>query len=592
MRGRAAISRSAVSALSALRAYWGTATLAAVTGAVALAAAVPVTRLARWSAGVDTRLRLAVARPFDAGFHWIRAAAGPVELRQETVLLLFKLLFGVVCGLVAVALLTLLAVFLARASARAPEIAVRRAVGASTSVLLSAQLVEGALVASASLLWGGVMGLAAGRVLSGAWPGSLGLTAGNVSEIVALIVTGTIGVGALLPVALVRRPARSSTVDPTSLALVIPAVQLGLSLTVLATASMLRLGAERVAPLGRAARGGVQVYEIDAAGLPLAERAAGYTEVLRRLQADGVASASLSSPGALVGLGRVAEALSDSAYYAVYHLLSAGSFQALGLHLVGGREFTDADGWLAPRVAIVSRSLAARLAHLGGRVLLGYGPDAAHAVVGIADDAPRAGLGGANEPRFVVYTSMLQHPAANVELVVRAEYGAPAPAEVRGVVQASLGAGASVWGPESEASVFAAEARPLSWFARAFTAEGVAILVTASLGTFAVMWLWVTSLFGELGLRRAVGARRRAILRYVLVRAAAVAVAGSAFGVWLGMMIWDSVHLLAASLPSWDPVAVGWSSAVLGGASLSGAVIPAWRAARTPPATLMEDCEP
>ncbi len=156
-----------------------------------------------------------------------------------------------------------------------------------------------------------------------------------------------------------------------------------------------------------------------------------------------------------------------------------------------------------------------------------------------------------------------------------------------GAVRAALGPGAAASGPLSEASVLAAEAAPLRWFARAFAGEGFAMLGVAGLGTFAVMWLWVTSLFGELGLRRASGARRRQVARYVLARAGAVAAWGIAFGAWVGLMVWDAVHGLSAVLPAWDPAGVGWSALLLGGAALAGAAVPAWRAAHTPPATLI-----
>ncbi len=591
MAGRAAFRRTVAPALSGLRAYRGTALLAAATGAVALAAALPVAQLATWSGGVGSRLALAAARALDAGFLWIHPAAGPADLRRDAALLLFKLLCGVAAGLVTVAVLTLLAVFTARASARGPEIAVRRAVGASSRTLVAAQLVEGALVGAAALLIGGGAGLQAARALGAAWPGSLGPATGHLSAVACLAVTGTIVLGALLPVAIVRRPARSTAVDPTPLALAVPAVQLGLSLTVLAAAAMLRLGAERIAMPAAGPGGTSQVYEIGAAALPVPQRAAGYAEVLRRLEADhAVALASLSSPGALVGLGSVAVMLdvtAESAFYAVHHVLSADSFQAMGLRVIAGRGLTAADGWLAPRVAVVNRTLAMHFGGVGGRIFLGYGSDAEHTIVGVVDDVRPVGLGGTFEPRFVVYASVLQHPPAAAQLLVRRARGEPAASDVLSAIHTALGPGASATGPVSEASLFAAEAAPLRWFARAFTAEGWAMLAVATFGTFAVMWLWVTSLLGELGLRRATGATRRRITLYVLARAAAVAAWGMAFGTWLGMMVWDAVHSLSATLPTWDPTAVGWSSLLLGGAALAGTFIPAWRAAHTPPAALI-----
>ena len=584
-RRRPGPGRSLGSALDGLRAYWGTAALAAATGALALIAALPVARLAT-PAGTLTRLRVPGPLPFDAGFLWINAAQGPAELRQAAVALLFKVLLGVACALVAVALLTLVALCVARASARGPEIAIRRAVGASSRALLLTLLVEGLAVAAAALLAGGALGFAAERLLAGAWPGTLAPAAGHLAACAAAVVTGTILLGALLPVAVARRPARSNTVDPTPLALVVPAVQLGLSLTVLGAAAMLRVGAGRVAPAATAAGAGDQVYRVDAASLPVPARAAGYAGLLKALAADhAVALAGLSSAGALVGLGHVGMAAGESAFYAVQHVLSADSFQLLRLHVVAGRALTSADDWGAPRVVVVNRSLALHVAPLGSTIALGYGADRDHTVVGVVDDATPPGLGGTLEPRYVVYASILQHPAAGADLLVRGTGRGP-PA-VPAAVRAALGPDAAASGPASEASLLAAEAAPLRWFARAFGGEGWAMLAVASLGTFSVMWLWVTSLLGELGLRRASGARRRQIMRWVLARAAAVAAWGTAFGVWVGLMVWDAVHALAGSLPAWDPGGVAWSALLLGGAALAGTFVPAWRAAHTPPVALV-----
>jgi ABC-type antimicrobial peptide transport system permease subunit len=102
-----------------------------------------------------------------------------------------------------------------------------------------------------------------------------------------------------------------------------------------------------------------------------------------------------------------------------------------------------------------------------------------------------------------------------------------------------------------------------------------------------MMWLWVASLLAELGVRRAVGARRRNVLGYVLWRAVLVAVGGAAFGSWLGMMVWDALGSVVAGSPAWDPGAVLRYGLLLGAAALAGALVPAWRASRAAPVELL-----
>ena len=89
-------------------------------------------------------------------------------------------------------------------------------------------------------------------------------------------------------------------VDPTSLGLIVPAIQLGVSLTVLTSASLLDHGAARLTTSAHAREASGEVVEITARDGAPAERAARYAALLRTVHQDpGVEIASLTSPGAL-----------------------------------------------------------------------------------------------------------------------------------------------------------------------------------------------------------------------------------------------------------------------------------------------------
>jgi putative ABC transport system permease protein len=119
------------------------------------------------------------------------------------------------------------------------------------------------------------------------------------------------------------------------------------------------------------------------------------------------------------------------------------------------------------------------------------------------------------------------------------------------------------------------------------TFEGWAMLALACGGTFALMRLWVTSLLSELGLRRALGATRRQVVGFVLLRAAGVGLGGVLVGLWLGPAVWGIMTGVMADLPTWDAAAVARYAALLIAAAVLGAVVPAWRAARSTPAALV-----
>jgi hypothetical protein len=604
---RPILQRTVGPVLQALRVYWSTAVLLVAACGAGLGVMLPVTGLARWGpSGVAATIALPPLRGSELGIAWGAFAQGPTELRQAAVGALVRLLLGVAIGVLAVTWLTTLSVSTARADARATEIPIRRAVGASRRLLLASALLEGGALAVLALVVGGTAGLVAARLSLGAWPGPVGAGSPALSLVAVAATLGGVVLGALFPLVFARRSSRLAAVDPTPLGLVVPAAQLGLSLTVLATASLLARGAERLTNPPERRPGSGLVFEITSGARQPGVRAAEYAALLRRLGDEPlVGVASLSGPGVLSGIGTVDITTSDCGecswgglalpfhrFFATHYVVSADTFRALGLPVTAGRGLTGADDFPARRVAVVSRSLAAwhfqRGDAVGRRIRIGHGFADWYTVVGVVEDQHPAGVGGGLEPRLAIYLSVLQHPGTAVDLLVRGR-GGPGRLDrlVARAAGGTLNPGATRIVRVSEAGLLAAEAAPLRWFGTMAGAEGWALLAIATIGTFAMMWLWVVSLSGELGVRRAVGARRRDVLGYVLLRAALVAGCGVAFGSWLGMMAWDALGSVVAGLPAWDPGAVGRSGALLAAAALAGALLPAWRAARASPAALL-----
>ena len=325
--------------------------------------------------------------------------------------------------------------------------------------------------------------------------------------------------------------------------------------------------------------------------------------MLKRLRAGAeFDTVTLTSSGALVGLGTVGIVTTDCGLCpsggllvpqhsvpATHQLVSADSFQALGVHLVAGRGITDADGWKAARVAVVSRALALRHFQngeaIGRRLLLGDDPRVWHTVVGVVDDPPIVGLGGALLPPFTVYASVLQHPPRNVEILLRPRAGrALAPAAASAVSRAL---GATAVDEMSEARMLAAQRAPIAWFGRFFAVEGWLTLLLAAVGTLVQMRLWVRSLAPELGVRRALGARRWRVIGVVLGRAAVVGFAGLGVALVLGPPVWGALGTIVRGLPAWEPAIVARYAALLLATTTIGALIPAWHAVRTAPAGLL-----
>lgn len=223
---------------------------------------------------------------------------------------------------------------------------------------------------------------------------------------------------------------------------------------------------------------------------------------------------------------------------------------------------------------------------LGRQILLKLAKPEWYTIVGVVEDQEPRGFGGEVQPRSAIYLSVLQHPPTAVDLLVRpATGGFSAPAVYRAI--AKHGRIADPPSTVGESAVVAREAGPLIWFGRWFSLLGWAMLLITTASTFVLMRLWVRSLRPELGLRRAVGARRRHLLRYILIRATGTALAGVAVAIWFGPALWDSLPEMVAGLPAWDVALLVPRALVLVGIALAGALLPAIRASRDTPTGLI-----
>jgi FtsX-like permease family protein/MacB-like protein len=593
-------------ALHDIRSYWGTALLLAAAGAVALAAALPVTSLVSGGPeGLRNRLGVPALPGGDLGLHWNMGMHPPAVTQQRAVDALGGMLLGTACATLAIAAVTILILSATREAEREDEIAMRRAVGARHAQVLLSALLEGALLAIGAVVVGASVGLVIGPIALVGWPGRVhaGSIAGS-AVVVALVVAGTLVLGISFPAIMPRRRV-GQMVGPIRMPLAPSAIQMAAGLIALTISALVVRAASELARPGQVQAESGSVFSLALGDTTPAERARRYAELLRGLERrEGMGTVSLSSPGALVGLGPVGLVTTDCGQCseggiflitktkpATHQLVSSDTFRLLNLRLLAGRGISAGDDWDAPRVAVVSRSLAAREFQKGeaiGRQIRVIDDGVQWStVVGIVDDPVPTGLGGPLQPRYTVYLSVLQHPPSTADLLVRGPPARDTGPAVRPVMQATLGRRLTRLEHRSEPALLAADAAPLRWFARWFGIEGWAMLGITTLGTFALMLLWVRSLRVELGVRRAVGAHRRHLFRLVLLRAAAVGLTGILAGLWFGPSIWGVLPSVMTGFHAWDPHPVARYAVLLLASALAGALLPAWRAARMTPASLI-----
>jgi predicted permease len=258
-------------------------------------------------------------------------------------------------------------------------------------------------------------------------------------------------------------------------------------------------------------------------------------------------------------------------------------FRTVGMPLLAGRAFTEADRDGAPIVAVVNRTLADRFwPHqdpVGKRFHYHSGPPIE--VVGVARDAKYTSV--SEEPQPYVYLPLAQRYAAAVTLLVRAagNPGALQPTVERRVHELApgmplVGSGpiavqldASLWGPRLGASL-------LALFA-------VLALVLAAIGIYGVMAFAVAQRARDIGIRMALGARRGEVLAMVVSQGMVQVAVGLALGLagaWALSRL--AGNLLIGTSPT-DPLAFGVTPLLLALLALGSVYIPARRATRVNP---------
>lgn len=276
-----------------------------------------------------------------------------------------------------------------------------------------------------------------------------------------------------------------------------------------------------------------------------------------------------------------------------FYFSSEDLVDALGLQITEGRYFTPDEVQVVqpsianvePRLTILTRSLAKHLfpdatTYVGKVVYLG---DSRMEVVGIVEkmQSPWAQLGDAAERSIIVPMRQLE---PNASYIVRTEPGQldRLMREVEDKLVAARDDRVHLRTTsmlEARANRYRAD-RSLAWML--ITIMGLLLLVTAS-GIVGMASLWVNQRRKQIGVRRAIGARQRDILRYFLVENFMVTSFGIAVG--LGLAIALNQWLVSAlEVPRLPLQYLPGGVVALWALGLLAALGPAWRAARIPPA--------
>jgi predicted permease len=206
----------------------------------------------------------------------------------------------------------------------------------------------------------------------------------------------------------------------------------------------------------------------------------------------------------------------------------------IGIPIVSGRGIQVTDTANTPRIAVVSSGMAARYwpgeNPLGKRIRLASPNPAWAEVVGVAADA-KFRLFTPNSTPFL-YLARLQNPPTRNTLVVRTEAESSAPADAVRTAVLETGREVPILGMRTMEAFYYASARNINLVVvRTIAGMGAMGLALALIGLYGLMAYAVNRRTREIGIRMAMGALPRSVLRMVLRQGTLPSVAGVAFGI-------------------------------------------------------------
>ena len=270
-------------------------------------------------------------------------------------------------------------------------------------------------------------------------------------------------------------------------------------------------------------------------------------------------------------------------------ITSPGGFTALGVPVLAGRAFTQADIDGAPGAVVVNQAFVKK--HWPGqnpvgkritfdRRLSGEKLES-HTVVGVVGDTRPRSLDVPPQP--TLYFSYHQFRLPFMSLVIR---GTDDPAPVERVLRAAV-RGIDPDLPIEEvktlasiASQSAAQPRFRTYVLAAFAAIS---LMLAAIGVYGLLSYSVTQRVREIGVRIALGAKPRDVLRLVVGEGMRLVAAGAALGVAGALATSRLVSAMLFGVSTADPLTYGAVVMILAAVAFIACYIPALRAARVDP---------
>ena len=535
------------------------------------------------------------------------------------------LLLGAVVLLLVIACANVTNLLISRTGARAREFAVRAALGAGRMRIARQLITENVLLAVCGTTIGLVFSIWATRIMLATVPGSLP-RADDIAvdwrvAAVALVATIVIGVGFGLAASTqigwnslagtLRDEGRSTGTRRRVIgrrALVVAEVSLSLILVIgaaLLTMSFARL--QRVDP-------GFDPRHVLTASINLPVPGAfdfkndgpGWAAAFGQLQgrlaripgvvaAGAVSAIPLTSTAEGGGTWNVGDAppAPGQAHSGQYLVIEGEYFKAMGIPVVGGRAFDASDLASTTPVAIVNEEYAKRFLNgpaVGRQIVTFFDFTTGRVprtIVGVVKDVQYGLLDAPTKPQVYVPEQQMPYPGLQIVLRVNGEPMSVLPAVKREVK--SVDPRVAVSKARTADDVFTDALAQRRFSMRLILFFAAAALALAMIGLYGVIALSVNHRRREIGVRMAIGARPRDVVRLVLGEGMAITALGVIIGLFGAFAVSRVLGSLLYDVSARNPIVFAMSAVVTIAVTLVATLIPARRAASVDPTAALRD---
>jgi predicted permease len=503
---------------------------------------------------------------------------------------------------------------LGRGAARRRDLALRRAIGASRGRIVVQLFAESALLAMAGAVAAVFLGSWLTRLLIALLPNSADLSLSPSPDLRILAFTGAVAAFTVMlfglfpawqnsrvaPVATLREEATAVAGGRTQARLrkVFVGLQVALSVVLLLGAGLFvrsLLNLQRV-DLGVKSENVVTFLVYPAMSYDLPRKLQAYRSLVEELArvpgviAVGAGRTALFTGGRSDGVFTIEgmAAASNEAPFSFVNAVTPGYFEALGIPLAAGADFTWRDWGGGKRLVIVNEVLTRR--YFGGTPPIGRrigtgsrAPTADIEIVGVAGDSRYHDVRGEVPAQRFFNLDSVMAGVARVAVYVKTA-GDPRQvmpslrAEVRRVDPNFIISGMRTL--DDQIATRMLNERMLSFLSIGFAALACALAV---IGLHGVLAFQVTRRTREIGIRMALGARRGMIVRLVSREMYAVVLGGLASGVAAAYSGGRFVQNQLFGVDAHDPLMLGVAVSVLLLAAAAATLLPALRAARIDP---------